>query len=100
MDEIQAGWDPTWERDLLLFELRYGGYREREARLLKHQRDWDAVRIPEDFSLEQVAGLSTEVREKLRRHNPETLGQASRIPGVTPAAVTLLHLLIEKRRSA
>ncbi len=99
-DAAQAGWEPTWERDLLLFEIRYDGYREREARLLQHHRDWDAVRIPEDFSLEAVAGLSTEVREKLRRHAPETLGQASRIPGVTPAAVTLLHLLIEKRRSA
>jgi tRNA uridine 5-carboxymethylaminomethyl modification enzyme len=99
-DAPQAGWSPAWERDLLLFEIRYDGYREREARLLQHHRDWDAVRIPEDFSLEAVAGLSTEVREKLKRHAPETLGQASRIPGITPAAVTLLHLLIEKRRSA
>jgi tRNA uridine 5-carboxymethylaminomethyl modification enzyme len=58
------------------------------------------VRIPEDFPAESLAVLSNEVREKLRKHRPETLGQASRIPGVTPAAVTLLHLLIEKRRSA
>ncbi len=99
-EDPQPGWDPAWERDLLLFELRYSGYREREARLLQHQRDWDGVRIPEDFAFEGAAGLSNEVREKLRRHRPETLGQASRIPGVTPTAVTLLHLLIEKRRSA
>jgi len=99
-DRPQPGWDPAWERDLLLFEARYGGYREREARLLLHHRDWDGVRIPEDFPAEAMAGLSNEVREKLRKHRPETLGQASRIPGVTPAAVTLLHLLIEKRRSA
>ena len=94
------GWDPAWERDLLLFELRYAGYREREARLLQHQRDWDGVRIPEDLALEHLPSLSTEVKEKLRRHRPETLGQASRIPGVTPAAVTLLHLFIERRHSA
>ncbi len=99
-DAPQAGWDPAWERDLLLFEIRYDGYRQREARLLQHHRDWDGVRIPEDFPVEAMAVLSNEVREKLRKHRPETLGQASRIPGITPAAVTLLHLLIEKRRSA
>ncbi len=98
--EPLPGWDSGWERDLLLFELRYDGYRAREARLLQHHRDWDGVRIPEDFPAEALESLSNEVREKLRKHRPETLGQASRIPGVTPAAVTLLHLLIEKRRSA
>jgi len=94
------GWDAELERDLLLFEVRYGAYRERETRLLQRERDWDAIRIPEDFFVEAWSGFSNGVREKLGRHRPETLGQASRIPGVTPAAVTLLHLLIEKRRSA
>jgi tRNA uridine 5-carboxymethylaminomethyl modification enzyme len=92
----QPGWDPAWERDLLLFDIRYSGYREREARLLEGQRSWDRVRIPADFLVEHLPGLSHEVKEKLRRHRPETLGQASRIPGVTHAAVTLLHMLIEK----
>ncbi|MBI3129715.1 MAG: tRNA uridine-5-carboxymethylaminomethyl(34) synthesis enzyme MnmG [Acidobacteria bacterium] len=96
----QPAWDPTWERDLLLFELRYAGYRERESRLLEHHRDWDAVRIPGDMVIESLPSLSREVKEKLLLHRPETLGQASRIPGITPAAVTLLHLMIEKRRSA
>lgn len=98
--EAPAGWDAALERDLLLFEARYGAYREREAKLLQRERDWDAIRIPEDFFVERWPGFSLEVHEKLGRHRPETLGQASRIPGVTPAAVTLLHLLIEKRRSA
>ncbi len=98
--ETQGGWDAAWERDLLLFETRYDGYRRREARLLQHHQDWDGVRIPEDFPIETLLSLSNEVREKLKKHHPETLGQASRIPGITPAAVTLLHLLIEKRRSA
>ncbi|MBL0210167.1 MAG: tRNA uridine-5-carboxymethylaminomethyl(34) synthesis enzyme MnmG [Holophagaceae bacterium] len=96
----QRGWDPDWERDLLLFEARYDGYREREARLLHHHRDWDGVDIPQDFPIETLLSFSNEVREKFKKHRPETLGQASRIPGITPAAVTLLHLLIEKRRSA
>jgi tRNA uridine 5-carboxymethylaminomethyl modification enzyme len=98
--EEHAGWDPQWERDLLLFEIRYSGYREREARLLDSQRAWDHVRIPVDFRIEQIPGLSNEVKEKLKRHSPETLGQASRIPGVTHAAVTLLHMLIERDRIA
>ena len=98
--EAPPGWEASLERDLLLFEVRYGAYREREVRLLQRERDWDAIRIPEDFFVEAWPGFSNEVREKLGRHRPETLGQASRIPGVTPAAVTLLHLMIEKRRSA
>jgi len=93
----QPGWDPAAERDLLLFEARYEDFHAREARLLSGQRAWDHVRIPVDFRLEHLSGLSNEVKEKLHRHKPETLGQASRIPGITPAAVTLLHLLIERR---
>jgi tRNA uridine 5-carboxymethylaminomethyl modification enzyme len=96
----QPGWDPQWERDLLLFEIRYSGYREREARLLDGQRAWDHVRIPDGFRIEEIPGLSNEVKEKLKRHSPETLGQASRIPGITHAAVTLLHMLIERERIA
>ena len=96
--EPQPGWDPAWERDLLCFDLRYAPYREREARLLEGHRAWDHVRIPTDFHLEQIQGLSREVLEKLTLHRPETLGQASRIPGVTPAAVTLLHLLMHRQK--
>ena len=95
-DAPLEGWDPDWERDLLLFEVRYQGFHEREARLLEGQRAWDHVRIPVDFRIEHLPGLSREVQEKLLRHRPETLGQASRIPGITPAAVTLLHLLLER----
>jgi tRNA uridine 5-carboxymethylaminomethyl modification enzyme len=97
-DEAQAGWNPAWERDLLLFDLRYAPYREREARLLEGHRAWDHVRIPADFRLEHLHGLSKEVLEKLTLHRPETLGQASRIPGVTPAAVTLLHLHLHRQQ--
>jgi tRNA uridine 5-carboxymethylaminomethyl modification enzyme len=95
-DLPDPAWDPAWERDLLLFELRYQGFQAREARLLEGQRAWDHVRIPVDFRVEHLPGLSNEVKEKLQRHRPETLGQASRIPGITPAAVTLLHMLLER----
>ncbi len=94
-----SGWVPSLERDLLLFDLRYAPYREREAKLLEGQRGWDHVRIPSDLRVEHLHGISKEVLEKLVLHRPETLGQASRIPGITPAAVTLLHLLIHRHRN-
>ena len=93
------GWDAVRERDLLLFDLRYAPYREREARLLEGHRAWDQVLIPTDLRVERLQGISREVMEKLVLHRPETLGQASRIPGITPAAVTLLHLYIHRHWS-
>jgi len=95
-DPDQPGWDAARERDLLLFDLRYAPYRDREARLLEGQRAWDHVRIPSDLRVDHLHGISREVLEKLALHRPETLGQASRIPGITPAAVTILHLLIHR----
>jgi tRNA uridine 5-carboxymethylaminomethyl modification enzyme len=95
----QPGWTPATERDLLLFDLRYAPYRDREAKLLEGHRAWDQVRIPSDFRVEHLHGISKEVVEKMKLHRPETLGQASRIPGVTPAAVTLLHLHLHRSRS-
>ena len=97
-NEEQDGWDPEWERDLLLFEIRYAPYQAREARILEGHRAWDHIAIPPTFLIEDLPGLSREVREKLAKHRPETLGQASRIPGITVAAVTLLHLMIERSR--
>ncbi|OQA32808.1 MAG: tRNA uridine 5-carboxymethylaminomethyl modification enzyme MnmG [Acidobacteria bacterium ADurb.Bin340] len=94
---VGEDWDAHWEREVLRFEAQCAPYRAREARMLETQRAWDHVRIPEDFPMATVEGFSHEVREKLLRHRPETLGQASRIPGITPAAVTLLHLLIERK---
>ena len=86
------------EKDAILFSVRYSGYREREAKLADQASQWDSVNIPEGFLVGDVPGLSIEVREKLRKHRPQTLGQASRVPGITHAAVALLHMLIEKSR--
>lgn len=86
------------EREALLFTIRYSGYRDREMKLVSHVNHLESVSIPSDFLEVNIPGLSLEVREKLRRHRPQTLGQASRIPGVTHAAVVLLHMLIEKNR--
>ena len=96
----QYNWDQEWERDLLLFELRYKNFQTREARLLEGNKTWDNIRIPNDFSIEYLPGFSSEVKEKIQHHRPETLGQAARIPGITPTAITLMHMFIERAHTS
>jgi tRNA uridine 5-carboxymethylaminomethyl modification enzyme len=78
---------------------RYEGYIGRQEAEIERQRDQESKALPPDFDFERVRGLSAEVREKLLRVRPGTLGQAARIPGVTPAALSLL-LIHLKRQSA
>ena len=80
-------------------QARYAGYIERQQEEIERQRRNEEVRLPEDFDYANGRGLSAEVREKFLRHRPATLGQAARIPGITPAAVSLLLIHI-KRKSA
>jgi len=80
-------------------QARYDGYIERQRAEIERQRGQESKVLPADFDFAGVRGLSTEVREKLCRVRPGTVGQAARIPGVTPAAVSLL-LIHLKRRSA
>jgi tRNA uridine 5-carboxymethylaminomethyl modification enzyme len=79
-------------------EVKYEGYIKREETLSDKLKTFDHVWIPKNFSFANVSGLSREVVEKLKKHNPSTLGQASRISGITPAAVTLLHTMIDRDR--
>jgi tRNA uridine 5-carboxymethylaminomethyl modification enzyme len=83
----------------LEIQAKYAGYIERQRDEIERQRNNEAVQLPDDFDYDKVRGLSAEVREKFQRHRPETLGQAGRIPGITPAALSLL-LIHLKRRSA
>ena len=76
----------------LVAEARYSGYIARERRRLGSQRDLDRTRIPSDFVFIDRPGLSNEAVERLRAVRPETLGQAARIEGMTPAAVQVLAL--------
>lgn len=76
--------------ETVALDLKYQGYVERVDRRLAEAAARDTVEIPEGFRFEGLAGLSTEVREKLAAHRPRTLGQAGRISGVTPAAVEVL----------
>ena len=82
----------------LEIQTRYEGYISRQHAEIERQREQELKPLPEGFDYAQVRGLSVEVREKLMRVRPATIGQAARIPGVTPAAVSLL--LIHLKRQA
>lgn len=77
-------------------QAKYAGYIERQQTEIDRASRYDHWRLSESIDYTQVIGLSNEVREKLRKQKPETLGQASRIPGVTPAAVSLLLVHLKK----
>jgi len=75
-------------------EIKYAGYIAQQERLIGRLRDSERRRIPAEFGFSEIPGLSTEVKQKLERVRPQTLGQASRIPGVTPAAIAVLDVYL------
>ena len=76
---------------------KYAGYIERQQDEIERQRRNEETRLPDDIDYADVAGLSHEVRARLCEYRPATVGQAGRVPGVTPAAVTLLLVHLKKR---
>lgn len=75
-------------------EIRYAGYLHQQERQIERLRECEQRGIPTNFDFSRVPGLSTEVRQKLDRVRPDTLGQAGRIPGVTPAAIAVLDVYL------
>jgi len=80
--------------------VKFDGYIRRQEEEAKKLRKSEELKFPSDFPFETVYGLSTEVRDKLVRVRPVSIGQAQRIPGVTPAAVALLLVALKKGRAA
>jgi tRNA uridine 5-carboxymethylaminomethyl modification enzyme len=76
-------------------EIKYAGYLDQQRKSIERLKKAEQRRIPEWFDYGKVSGLSREMNEKLQHVRPQTLGQASRIPGVTPAAVSLIDVYIE-----
>ena len=85
------------DRELVEVECKYDGYIQRQRREAQRLGRLERRRIPEDMAYAGIPGLRAEVCEKLTRQRPRTLGQASRIPGVTPAAVAILEVLLRGR---
>ncbi len=83
---------------LVEIEVKYSGYIRRQIDLIEKMKRFENTRIPENFPYERIAGLSREVVSKLREVNPVTIAQASRIPGVTPAAITALMIALKKKK--
>jgi tRNA uridine 5-carboxymethylaminomethyl modification enzyme len=111
-DEVLAGWVsamdtasaangtklPAWVRNEMKTvetEIKYSGYLDQQRRSMEKMRKAEKKSIPTWFDYTTVSGLSREMKETLARVRPLTLGQASRIAGVTPAAVSLIHVYIE-----
>ena len=90
--------EPILESLCRIFEARYAGYVERQREEIERQRRLEDTVLPSWLDFAGVRGLSNEVRQRLLEHRPTTLGQASRIPGVTPAAISLL--LVHLKRGA
>ena len=78
-------------------QAKYSGYINRQQDEIEKHRRHEETRLPEKLDYEQVRGLSTEVRQKFISHRPETVGQAARIAGITPAAISLLLVHLKKR---
>jgi len=78
--------------------IKYAGYIERQLREIARLRDLEDLRLPVDIEYASLRALSSEVREKLAVVRPTTLGQAARIPGVTPAAISILAVLVRNAR--
>ena len=111
--DLAAMLDATGQRDLVVpgpgmertaelaaIEIRYAGYVEREQALVEQMRSLERWRIPPDFDMATVTAISHEARQKLDRIRPDTLGQASRISGVSPADVQALMVLLKRYRTS
>jgi tRNA uridine 5-carboxymethylaminomethyl modification enzyme len=82
-------------------EVKYEGYIAQQERAAARSREaWDDWRIPSELSFRRIRGLSAEAAEKLERHRPLTVGQAKRIPGVTPAALALVLVHLRRGRAS
>jgi len=100
-DLIKAGYGmefPIHLRERVEIEVKYEGYIRRMMREVEKMEKMERERIPQDFDYNRVDGLSSEAKEKLTRTRPLSLGQASRIPGVSPSDVLAIHYFLLKER--
>lgn len=109
-DVIRKNWDTT-PADLppsflaeskevqaeAMYRVKYRGYLERETRNARKLHDLEAFKVPAGFDFQNSHGLRIEARQKLHAIQPQTLGQASRVSGVTPADISLLMVLFRSK---
>jgi len=95
---IGPGVDDDQVAEQIEIQARYHGYIERQNADVARNAALQETPLPDDVDYQQVRGLSAEVREKLSRQRPATVGHASRIDGITPAAISLLLVHLKKRK--
>jgi tRNA uridine 5-carboxymethylaminomethyl modification enzyme len=88
---------PVDVREQVETQVKYAGYIDRQLEQIKKMEKMESAKIPVDLDYKQINGITAEVREKLDRFRPDTLGQASRIPGMTPAAIAVLSIFLKAR---
>lgn len=91
---------PETVREQVEIQVKYRGYIDRQTEQVRRVARMESARIPSSFDYLALSGLTAEVREKLNRFRPDTLGQASRIPGVTPAAIAVLSIALKVKEDA
>lgn len=88
------------EIDQVEIQIKYAGYIDRQQEEVKRQQQFENMRIPVDFDYDAITNLSIEARSFLNKHRPETIGQASRISGITPAAISLLLIHLKRAQQS
>ena len=77
-------------------QIKYAGYIDRQQAEIAKQIRYESLALPDDMAYDKVTGLSNEVRQLLQKQRPQTLGIASRLPGMTPAAVSILLIHLKR----
>ena len=86
--------ESAWQQ--IEIEVKYSGFIQRQFKDVERFKHLEKIRLPLDFDYGNLSGISREIREKLSKFKPLNLGQASRISGVTPAAISLLMVYLRK----
>lgn len=97
LPEAGAGEADPQVRQQLEIAAKYQGYIDRQAEEVERSRQYEEMTLPEDLDYREVRGLSIEAQQKLNKQRPQTLGQAGRISGITPAAISLLLVYLKKK---
>ncbi|MDK7178626.1 tRNA uridine-5-carboxymethylaminomethyl(34) synthesis enzyme MnmG, partial [Micrococcus luteus] len=88
------------EIDQVEIQIKYAGYIDRQQEEVKRQQQFENMKIPADFDYDAISNLSIDARSFLNKHRPETIGQASRISGITPAAISLLLIHLKRAQQS
>ncbi|HEX2549414.1 MAG TPA: tRNA uridine-5-carboxymethylaminomethyl(34) synthesis enzyme MnmG [Gammaproteobacteria bacterium] len=99
IEDLGPGLENLQHAEQIEIQTKYAGYIERQQDEIEKQLRYEKAIIPDRFDFGKVHGLSNEVKQKLENARPETIGMASRIPGMTPAAISLLLVYLKKSKS-